>query len=250
MRRTSSSLHHEVWQSLGATDPDWAVLTDPGRRHGGWGPDLEAFYATGRADIEAVLAALPSDAAREHALDWGSGTGRLTFALLDRCGSVTAVDVSAPMLSTLMERAGELGLADRISPNFVDDLRPAGDHDLAVSLLVLQHLSGRAELSAALSSLVSCVRVGGHLVLEIPERAVSTKARLQPRFHAYRLLRFLGVSPATLHSHGLSGISMLCLSRAEVTSELALQGAEIIGVPSARTDGAHSYVRYVARRMR
>jgi SAM-dependent methyltransferase len=250
MRRASSSLHHEVWSSLGATDPDWAVLTDPSRRHGGWGPDLDAFYATGRTDIAEVLAALPPEAGLGKALDWGSGTGRLSFALLDQFQSVTAVDVSPPMLATLMERADELGLANRVTPELVADLRPDGTHDVAVSLLVLQHLSSRAEVATALSSIVTCVTVGGYLVLELPEHPVTTKARLQPRFHAYRVLRALGMKPATLHRHGLSGISMLCLSRAQVTFELALHGAETIGVPRVRSDGAHSYVRYVARRMR
>jgi SAM-dependent methyltransferase len=250
MRRASSSLHHEVWESLGATDPDWAVLTDPERRHGGWGPDLVAFYATGRQEIAEVLASLPADSARGAALDWGSGTGRLSFALLDHFESVTAVDVSATMLAALRQRAGELGLAGRVRPVLVADLEPAGDHDLAVSLLVLQHLRTRGDVATALSSLVSSVKVGGHLVLEIPDRAMTIKARVQPRFHAYRLLRMLGLGPQTLHRHGLSGISMLCLSQAQVTSELARQGAEVIDAPTVRTDGAHRYVRYVARRKR
>ena len=93
MRRASRSLHHEVWESLGAPT-HWAVLTDPGRRHGGWEPDLDAFYATGRDEVAELLATLPVDAAHEATIDWGSGTGRLTFALLDHCRTVTAVDMS------------------------------------------------------------------------------------------------------------------------------------------------------------
>jgi hypothetical protein len=31
------------WEHLGETDAHWAVLSDPGKRRGGW--DLEEFYA-------------------------------------------------------------------------------------------------------------------------------------------------------------------------------------------------------------
>ena len=163
---------------------------------------------------------------------------------------MTAVDVSPTMQAALMARAAELGVESRVRPVLAADLQPAGEHDLAVSLLVLQHLSSPAEVRAALSSLVGSVRPGGYLVLEIPERAITIKARLQPRFHTYRFSRVVGLPPATLHAGGLSGISMLCLTRAWVTSELARHGAEVIGTPTARSDQAHSYVRNVARRAR
>ena len=99
------SLHHQVWEALGDEDPDWAVLTQPGRRHGGWTDELDAFYESGRAEVADVLASLPDPYGTQRAMDWGSGTGRLTFALLDTFEQVTAVDVSRSMLSTLVDRA-------------------------------------------------------------------------------------------------------------------------------------------------
>jgi SAM-dependent methyltransferase len=245
-----AALHHEVWESLGSEDPDWAVLTDPELRHGGWQDRLDDFYASGRAEVGNIFASLPSDVRLDRAIDWGSGTGRLTFALLERYSRVTAVDVSRSMLATLVSRAQKLELDARVTPTMVGDLRPASDHDLAVSLLVLQHFGTRAEVTAAVHTLVACVRVGGHLVLEIPDRPMTVRARLQPRFQVYRLLRALGVSPASLHRHGLSGISMRCLTQDLVRTTLRNSGAQVLGEPKQRSDGAHRYVRYIARRER
>jgi len=244
------ALHHEVWESLGGSDPDWAVLTDPARRHGGWTDHLDDFYASGRAEVSTILGALPPDAELHQAIDWGSGTGRLTFALLEHFDHVTAVDVSRSMLATLIDRAQQTGLEARVSAVLVGDLRPGSDHDLALSLLVLQHLSCRAEAADALRSLVACVRVGGYIVVEIPDRPVNLKARLQPRFQLYRLLRTLGLPPARLHEHGLSGISMLCLTQTFVAATLRGAGADLAAASTVRSDGAHRYVRYIARRSR
>jgi SAM-dependent methyltransferase len=245
-----TALHHEVWESLGSEDPDWAVLTDPRLRHGGWQDHLDDFYASGRAEVEDILAGLPPGTRLDRAIDWGSGTGRLTFALLEVFSQVTAVDVSRSMLGTLMGRAHKLDLGARLTPTVLGDMRPASDHDLAVSLLVLQHLGTRAEVAAALRTLVACVRVGGHIVVEIPDRPMTIKARVQPRFQVYRLLRAVGVSPAALQRHGLSGISMRCLAQGLVGATLRDSGAELLGAPKQRSDGAHRYVRYTARRTR
>jgi SAM-dependent methyltransferase len=246
-RATKTPRHHEVWESLGDKDPDWAVLTQPGRRHGGWAAELDAFYASGRVEVADVLASLPDREKTSHALDWGSGTGRLTFALLDTYDRVTAVDVSQSMLTTLVDRAQGFGLADRVSPMLVNDFRPEGEHDLSLSLLVLQHAADHAEVVRALESMIGSLRIGGHLVVEIPMRPLTLRARLQPRYRAYRVGRLLGLSPARMHRHGLSGISMLCLPAAVVTSTLESSGGEVLSVRTWRDD-AHEYARYVVRR--
>jgi SAM-dependent methyltransferase len=238
-----------VWESLGASDADWAVLTDPARRGGGWGPALEEFYASGRQEVAAVLAALPAEPplARDRAMDWGSGTGRLTFALAHKFGQVTAVDVSDSMLTTLTLRAAERGLSG-VHPVRVDQLRPAADQDLVLSLLVLQHLPDVAAVRAALSTMVACLRHGGVLVVEVPEQALTWRARLQPRFRAYRALRAVGLPPARLHRWGLSGISMLTVDRSAVTVALERAGAHVLQMTATELAQDYRYVRYLARR--
>lgn len=244
--------NREVWESLGREDPDWAVLTDPARRGGGWAHDLDAFYASGQAEIAEVLAELPkppdgAELPRERAMDWGSGTGRLTFALAAHYPQVTAVDVSDAMLATLGVRAAARGV-EGVRGVRVDDLVPAADHDLVVSLLVLQHLPDEASVLTALRTMVACLRVGGHAVVEVPDRPLTRKARSQPRYHAYRALRRVGVRPAWLHAHGLSGISMVTLPQAVVRRTLEDAGASVEAVSDVRPGDGYRYLRYRARR--
>jgi hypothetical protein len=46
----------QSWNAFGEQDPLWAILTIPDRRGGRW--DLDEFLATGRADVDEVLAEL------------------------------------------------------------------------------------------------------------------------------------------------------------------------------------------------
>lgn len=238
-----------MWETLGDTDPDWAVLTDPGRRRGGWDSDLEAFYATGRAEVDEVLDEIGAEVRRARATDWGSGTGRLTLALAAQFTDVTAVDVSTTMLDTLAARAAQRGVTN-VHPVRLEDFRPGGDQDLVVCLLVLQHLPDRAAVLAAARTMVAALTIGGRVVLEVPDRALTARAALQPRYHAYRALRLAGVSPRWLHRHGLSGISMVTVSSEQVRSALEQAGATVEVARVVRPGDGHRYVRYVARRVR
>ncbi|GAC1326294.1 MAG: hypothetical protein NVSMB13_10960 [Mycobacteriales bacterium] len=233
----------EVWESLGQTDADWAVLTERKRRHGGWSEDLAAFYASGQADVDAVLALV--DPLPVRALDWGCGTGRLSLALAGRGIEVTSVDVAESMLATLAARAAERGLP--VHPVLVDEFQPTGDYDLALSLLVLQHLPDVTSVQRALQTMVAALRPGGTIVVEIPSQPLLWRARLQPRFRAYRALRRLGVPARVLQARGLSGISMLAIPVVDVRLMLGLAGATGIEV-AEHADPDYVYARYAGRR--
>ena len=65
------------WDAFGEQDPMWAILTDPARKGRRW--TAEEFFATGIAEIEALMAeargfGLPVD--RRRALDFGCEIGR------------------------------------------------------------------------------------------------------------------------------------------------------------------------------
>jgi len=241
--------HREVWESLGRSDPDWAVLTDPARRRGGWAPDLEAFYGTGRAEVDEVLAGLPADTGRSRATDWGSGTGRLSLALAAHFDQVTSVDVSDPMLATLADRAAQRGVTN-VRGVRLDEHRPGADQDLVLCLLVLQHLPDRAAVLAALEAMTASLRPGGRLVVEVPDRALTARARAQPRYRAYQVLRLVGVPTGWLHARGLSGISMVSVDQGLVRATLEGCGATVEVASVVRPGDGHRYVRYVARRIR
>jgi SAM-dependent methyltransferase len=100
-------------------------------------------------------------------LDIGSGTGTGTLALLERFGGATvvALDVSAPRLDHLNDRARRLGVADRIRTMEadLDTAWPRIDPvDLAWASSSLHHL---ADPVRALSEVLTLLRPGGLLVV-------------------------------------------------------------------------------------
>ena len=242
----SSEIHREIWQSLGSIDPDWSVLTTKSMRGGGWETNLEAFYETGRKELSEVLSHIPEPLRYEHALDWGAGTGRLSFALAEHFKRVTSVDVADSMIELLGRRAEARGVRN-VQPTHVDAFEPDGTVDFALCLLVLQHLSSHAAIEDALRRMVRALRPGGWLFVEIPASPSTLKTRLQPHFRAYRLLRHLGVPASTLQSRGLSGISMLWLSEQQVRDVLEAAGAEVVSIVE-RPGRGYRFLRYTGRR--
>jgi 2-polyprenyl-3-methyl-5-hydroxy-6-metoxy-1,4-benzoquinol methylase len=239
--------YRQVWESLGAIDPDWAVLTDRDKRHGGWESNLAAFYKTGERMVATLLDLLPTSITRGSALDWGSGTGRLTFALARRYERVTGVDVSAAMLRLARRRAEELGITN-VTFAHSDDHVAARDYDLVLSARVLQHLPDATTVKETLSRMVKALADDGWLVVEIPTRARTIRASVQPRLRAYAILRRLGLRPSILHRCGLSGISMLTVSPVHVHAWLAEHGLVVVE-QRAHVERGYEYGRYAARRM-
>ena len=87
------------WDELGKTDPMWAVFGDPEKKGGKWDP--VEFFQTGVAQIDGVFAELESMkvlVARDAALDFGCGVGRLTQALAGRFAETHGVDIAPSMV--------------------------------------------------------------------------------------------------------------------------------------------------------
>lgn len=232
----------EVWHNLGLVDADWAVLTEPGRRWGGWAGSLEEFYESGRKDVTEMLA-LAASPARGRVLDFGSGTGRLSFALAEKFGAVTAADVSDSMLNKL-ERRARAGGRTNITPVHVSNLLSQPPHDLCISLLVLQHLETYTRLERAVQCMVQSLAPAGRLIIEVPERALTLGARLQPRYRLYRGARRLGISSAALQNQGISGISMLTVSRERMARLMDNCNVAVVSL-TERWAPDYLYIRYV-----
>jgi SAM-dependent methyltransferase len=159
------------WERLGAADPLWAVLVDPARKNGRW--DAESFFATGREEVDGVLAkldALGVKAPRGTALDFGCGVGRLSQALADHYDEVIGVDISSTMLdhARAFDRSGG---RCRFVLNTEPHLRQFADAsvDLVYSSLVLQHVPRDSAL-AYLREFSRIVRPGGAVVVLLPTR--------------------------------------------------------------------------------
>jgi hypothetical protein len=72
-----------LWDRHAAADPLWAILSDPAKKDRAW--NLGRFFETGVAEVGGLLYELTThgvDPARESALDFGCGVGRLAQALV------------------------------------------------------------------------------------------------------------------------------------------------------------------------
>ena len=118
------------------------------------------------------LAAAVAQAIRKHvdiaskcrAMEFGCGTGMVTFNLIDVLGEVVAVDRASEMLAVVEKKAAYLG-AKEVSTKLVgDDLKllGCGKYDLIYSNMVLHHLP---EIEPVLEYLVRALKPGGVLAL-------------------------------------------------------------------------------------
>ncbi len=159
----------DTWDSLGGTDPLWAVLSDPDKSANRW--DIEEFFETGKHEIEKLFSCLDDRGltlARRRCLDFGCGVGRLSQALCASFDSVDGVDIA----KTMVERArsyNRFGERCRYHLNTRADLRLFADasFDLVYSIIVLQHM----EPDLAEGYIGEFVRVlahGGLAVFQVP----------------------------------------------------------------------------------
>lgn len=146
------------------------------------------------SEVVAWLGELAGDPPPRLLLDLGSGTGTGTFALLSHFpeARVTAVDASAPMLRHLRDRAGELGVADRVGAVQADLDAPwpaLGPADVVWAAASLHHV---ADPEHALREVRTVLRPGGLLaVLEtdgvprfLPDDLGFGRPGLEARLHA------------------------------------------------------------------
>ena len=158
----------ESWDRLGRDDPFWAVLTDPARKGGGWDP--EEFFATGRAEIDRLMEAVGERLpARERALDFGCGPGRLSQALARHFERVDGVDVAPSMIELARELDPPACCAFHLNAATDLTLFESGAFDLAYSNITLQHMRPRLA-EGYLAELVRVLKPGGVLVFQLPSR--------------------------------------------------------------------------------
>lgn len=133
------------WDKLGKDDPLWIVLTAPGKEGGKWDP--EEFFATGREEIDNVLAHVKSLGLRlgtGKALDFGCGVGRLTQALARYFDEAHGVDISPSMLEHARNFNQFTGKAvfHLNSSNKLEDF-DSNSIDFVYSNIALQHIEQR-----------------------------------------------------------------------------------------------------------
>jgi 2-polyprenyl-3-methyl-5-hydroxy-6-metoxy-1,4-benzoquinol methylase len=163
-----------TWQTLGESDPLWAVLTESDRRGGKWDP--EEFFATGRrliAEVMALADELRLPVARADALDFGCGAGRLTQALAEHFESVVGVDIAASMVETA--RGYNQHENCRFQLNERPDLQvfPDESFDFVFTTIVLQHMAPALALGYV-AEFARILRPGGLVVFSLPSQPSGT----------------------------------------------------------------------------
>jgi SAM-dependent methyltransferase len=142
-----------------------------------------------RAWLDTVLPDPPGDpfaAAGFLGLDAGCGTGVHTGLLADRCASVLAIDLSAPMIDYARRRRNRANVEYEVRD--LRDLTPRGDgqYDIVLCAYTLHHLG---DLVAALRHLRSLVTPGGTLLLVDVVDDRGTVPRRWFRAEAWRTFR-------------------------------------------------------------
>ncbi len=230
------------WNRFGETDPFWAVLAWPGMEEGRWNP--EAFFATGREEIDAVMAyadALGVNIDHDSALDFGCGVGRLTQALADHFTVVHGVDISETMID-IARQFNQAGERCQYHLNPRDDLGLFADDsfDFLYSNITLQHMPPRFS-RRYIQEFLRVLKPGGLMIFQIPSRPRSVTQRLlQPvkptsLWRLYQKARY-GDQPV---------MNMYGIPREDVETLVARHGGQLVDVqPDDSADAAWDSFRY------
>lgn len=174
--------HRQVWERNAALNAPWAILSDPQRLRTGW--DDGEFFATGRKDMELILATLAGlnlePRLGGRALDFGCGIGRLTRAMAERFTGAWGVDVSKSMIAQAADRHRDKPNC-RFLHNEDPDLRklPDSHFDFVLSLLVFQHIPPPHN-DRFLAEVLRALTPGGTAVIQLASQARPTwKSRLK-----------------------------------------------------------------------
>jgi len=104
--------------------------------------DDPAKVERARAVADAIVGAVPLDSAM-NAMEYGCGTGLLSFMLRPRLGRITLADASAGMLAVA---AGKIAAANdtcmrTVKLDLLADPMPAERYDIIYSLMTLHHVA-------------------------------------------------------------------------------------------------------------
>ena len=114
-----------------------------------------------RAIADAIRRLVPL-APSMRALEYGCGTGALSFALRPDLGAITLADTSDGMLDVLRAKIAATGTPHVVTAHLAPEATalPGGPYDLACTLMTLHHVP---DTDAILKQFQAAIRPGGHL---------------------------------------------------------------------------------------
>lgn len=160
----------KAWESWGASDPYFGVLTDDRFREGSIDQTREDFFYSGEAFIADMIEQFEQQfgpLSRGRAMDFGCGVGRLAIPLARRFQSVIGIDISRSMLAEARRNSDAIALSN-IHWGLSDDmLTQAGTGlDYINSYIVLQHIPTKRGISM-IRRMIEILAPGGGLMLHI-----------------------------------------------------------------------------------
>jgi SAM-dependent methyltransferase len=179
----------------------------------------------------------------------GCGEGRFTFALLERCRALDAVDLSPEQLERLRGELARRGVAaERCALHRADAERgvaalEGGERDFLVGLFILHHLR---DPRAALERLIRVLRPGGTAAFLEPnpwnplyalQISLSPGMRWREEWRMYRLtarrlatlFASAGFGDVSVERAGFFPPQVLNRSRAALRLEARLEGVRALG---------------------
>lgn len=157
----------QIWESWGATDPYFGVLTHEAFRGKSLNDhERQQFFSHGVTELRNVFVKfmpqdMPEGLSPNHAcsrwsvLDFGCGVGRLTRPLAHACNQVLALDVSRSMLNECAKNCAHL---KNVAYYHMVDHFPHGVRaDFVITSMVLQHIEPPRGLEL-LKKLLECCR--------------------------------------------------------------------------------------------
>jgi 2-polyprenyl-3-methyl-5-hydroxy-6-metoxy-1,4-benzoquinol methylase len=244
----STSTQQLYWEELAEIDPYWAILADPKYRYGKW--NIEDLFHSGEQQVLqtinwADMHGYP--AAREIALDFGCGVGRLTRALAGHFREVHGFDFSKIMVT----RAKELNAT---YPNCHFDFVQNGPqdfhsnhYDFIYCVLVLQHLPARETIRDYLREFIRAIKANGLIIFQLPHH-ITLVYRLQLQRRIYSILRRLGFTPRFIHYRlGLAPIGNIYVPEAEIVRWLEELGTTVLDIVSSKASVIRDTFYYVTK---
>lgn len=231
------------WETLGALDPLWAVLSEPGTRFSNWNED--EFFATGEVYIGKVLPVLEAlglPARRQNALDFGCGVGRISRQLANHFDQVVGLDCSESMIASAKLKNSQLRNCEFIECQTPQLPFPDNHFDLVHTVIVLQHLPNQQAIFSYVREFVRILCPAGLLVFQVPDR-IPLRKKIQLKRRLWAVLIKLGFPERFLYSNlNLHPIRMTGISQNEVKAMIAGNGCRVLRI-NADDGQAGPYIR-------
>jgi len=170
-RRTFSARSDDKWESFARQNAEFYICTTL---------DQDEFFPSGERAIASVLheyGGLLSEYG--SALEIGCGVGRLTIPLARVFQHVTAVDISPTMLDKLAANCFRLGVKNVEGCIPSDHWIRESWYDLAISVLVFQHIEDYAVIQDYIAGIHRSLKPGGIALLQFDTRPPTLAYRLR-----------------------------------------------------------------------